>query len=237
MNAKLTVLAVSALVLIGGYAVYSYATAPTKAPTGRTASAASAAPDQGLKTDDVPADGKFHILPARTTASFALNEILRGQPKTVVGTTHDVDGAIAANRAGLNETAYVGTIRINARTFVTDSEQRNKAVRRMILKTEDDANEFVVFTPKTIAGLPATAEIGQPFTFEITGDLLISGVTKETAFKGLAAFMSENEIAGNAETLLHYPDFGVSVPNLPFLANVDQDATLKLEFVAIRAGE
>ncbi len=234
-------LAAAIVILLGGAGVYAYVISPTKAPStvmeeGRMmnpsgANGEGAMMASGTTMTQPVADGRYHIVPAESTASFSLEEDLRGTHITVLGTTSQISGALKADPANLT-TAEFDTIRINARTFVTDSEQRNNAIRRMILKTENDANEFIEFMPKSVTGAPASATIGQPFTFKATGDLKVSGVTKEVTFDGTATFVSNDEIKGSAQTKVHYPDFGVTVPNLPFLANVDQDTTLKLDFVA-----
>ncbi len=165
--------------------------------------------------------------------SSLLIEDLRGEPVTVVGTTADVTGEVTVDRAKLSQ-ASIGTIRINARTFVTDSEQRNNAIRRLILKTEDDKNEFITFTATSIDGLPTSAEVGKQFPFSATGDLTVSGQTRKITFEGKAMFVSDDEISGAVQTMVHYPDFGISVPKLPFLANVHEDVMLRLDFVAAR---
>ena len=233
-------LAAAVVILLAGVGVYAYTTAPTKAPSTvvgtqgqmmATGTDENAMMASGTAMTPPIADGKYHIVPEQSTASFSLEEDLRGTHITVLGTTNQVTGAIKVDRTNLT-TAEFESIRINARTFVTDSEQRNNAIRRMILKTENDANEYIVFTPKSVTGVPAKAELGQSFTFKVTGDLTVSGVTKEVAFDGNGSFTTEDQIAGTAQTKIHYPDFGVSVPNLPFLANVDQDTVLKIDFVA-----
>lgn len=221
VQSVLIAIVVLALAAAGAYA---YVVRPTKAPSQNAGSMEQPVPS---------AAGAYQIVPARSTASFSLQEDLRGERITVTGVTSDVSGEVNADRNNL-AAASIGTIRINARTFVTDSEQRNNAIRRLILKTEDDANEFIEFKPSSITGLPASVEIGQSFPLEVTGDLTVSGTTKSVKFTGTAAFVSDNELSGSAQTLMHYPDFGISVPNLPFLANVEQDVTLKLEFVATR---
>lgn len=226
---------VVAVVLIGA-GVYAYVTAPTKEPsavmTEREGSINGNAMIASNTVMTAPiADGKYHIVPTQSTASFSLEEDLRGTHITVLGTTAEVSGAVKVDRTNL-ASLQLDPIRINARTFVTDSEQRNNAIRRMILKTENDANEFIEFTPKSVVNAPASANIGERFSFKAVGDLKVSGVTKEVAFEGTATFISEDQVMGMAQTNVHYPDFGVTVPNLPFLANVDQDTTLKIDFVA-----
>ena len=224
------------VVVLAALGAYAYVTAPTKAPsmvmeTASTTDRGAMMMASGSAMTAPVADGKYHIVADQSKASFTLNELLRGQPVTVVGTTSQVEGAFQVDRTNL-AALKLDPIRINARTFVTDSEMRNNAIRRMILKTENDSNEFMVFTPTNVSGTPATIAIGQSFPFQVTGDLLVSGTTKSVTFNGTATFSADDQLSGSVQTKIHYPDFGVTVPNLPFLANVDQDTTLKLDFIA-----
>jgi polyisoprenoid-binding protein YceI len=227
---------------IGGYA-YWLVGRPTKAPSAATQPANGTPPTQApmpeasspqaLPVTTSGAETVFRILSEESTATFTLGEVLRGEPKTVVGSTNNVSGEIALDREALDQ-ARLGTIRINARTFVTDSEQRNRAIVRMIFKSEDDANEFIEFTPTKIDGIPASAASGVPFAFAIEGDLKLSGVTKPATFLGTAAFEADDRLVGSAETVIRYGDWGLSVPDLPFLADVDEDVKLSIEFVATK---
>ncbi len=220
---KTAKLAIAIIVIaLGAFAIYSYAVRPTKAPT------ETANEETGTATDSA-----FHFDTKKTVASFTLNEVLRGTPTVVVGTTSDMSGSFTADRQAL-ASAQLSEIKINARTFVTDSEQRNNAIRRFILKTEDDANEFIVFKPTEIKGLPEHANLGQSITFQISGDLTIAGVTKPVTFTGVMSFTTDNTLEGKAQTTVHYPDFGITVPDLPFLANVDKDTLLKIDFTATK---
>jgi polyisoprenoid-binding protein YceI len=207
--------------LLGATGIYFYTVSPTKAPSAMTNDSVDAPENATV----------YKIDPSRSKATFTLNELLRGEPKVVIGTTSDVSGQVAVDRDDVDG-AKLGTIRINARTFVTDSEQRNNAIRRMVLKTDDEANEFIEFTAKRLERLPSRVDNGKDFSFAAVGDLKISGVTKEVTFEGKARFTSDTDLTGAVETMVHYPDFGVTVPNLPFLANVDQDVKLRLDFVA-----
>lgn len=216
------VLAVLLFVVLAAIA-YTYAVRPTKAPTINT--------EQQSK--QTPTNAGAFQLSEGTKARFTLEEDLRGKHITVEGVTSTVNGAFNADRANL-AAATIGEIKINARTFVTDSEQRNNAIRRFILKTEDDANEFIVFKVTSINGLPASADLAQALPFTIVGDLTIAGVTKSVTFTGIMSFETDNKITGKAEATVHYPDFGITVPDLPFLANVDKDATLFIDFAATK---
>ncbi len=243
-NLKIALAVILVLAAAGGAYAYYLVGTPTKAPSQPVTPPAN----EGQKTppqpqavepsENVPAnmmatgtESIFRIDDQSSKAEFTLNEVLRGTTTTVVGVTNNVSGEIAVDPMHADE-ARIGTIRINARTFVTDSEQRNRAIVRMIFKSEDDANEFIEFTPTKISRVPKTVKNGEFFPFEVTGDLKISGVTKPATFEGKAQFVSDAEIQGAMETTVRYGDYGLAVPNLPFLANVDQEVKLRFDFVA-----
>jgi len=69
----------------------------------------------------------YQIDPATSQVRFELDEVLRGSPKTVVGTTNQVVGEIAADLNDLSS-AQAGEIKINARTLKTDNNFRNRAL-------------------------------------------------------------------------------------------------------------
>ncbi len=231
-------LVLSVALPIGGYA-YWLVGRPVKAPSQPMNASPQPAPmpeaslPEALPVAATGMQSVFRILSDESSATFTLNEVLRGEPKTVVGVTNNVSGEIALDPTNLEE-ARIGTIRINARSFRTDSEQRNRAIVRLIFKSEDDANEFIEFTPTKIDGIPSNVAHDVPFVFSIEGDLKISGTTKPATFVGSAMFASDDRLAGAAETVIRYGDWGLSVPDLPFLADVDEEVKLSFEFVAVK---
>ena len=238
MNKKaLIALAIIILLGISGIAVYAFLTSPTKGPTPvatnnlpKGEKTPAPAPEPTMPTVDAPS-GTYRIIPESSKVSFSIHEVLRGEPKTVVGTSNYISGFFEANPADLTE-ASISAIRINARSFATDSTQRDNTTRRVILKTEDDANEFIVFTPNMMEGLPGSAEFGEEFNYRIFGDLLISGTTKEVTFEGTGKFISDTEFSGTASTTVKRSDFNLVVPSFPFLADVGDDVGLQIDFVA-----
>lgn len=192
---------------------------------GRPVAAPSASQTPSVSTPVAPTNptNVFRIVPESSKATFTLGEDLRGVRTTVVGTTQDVSGDITVDPNNVGA-ARIGTIKINARTFKTDSESRNRAIVRMIFKSEETGNEFITFTPSSISVASST--------IEVTGSLTISGVTNTSTFTGTYAFASDTELTGHVGTLLRYADFGLSVPELPFLANVDKQVELTFDFIA-----
>ena len=130
------------------------------------------------------------------------------------------------------EDAKIGTIKINARTIKTDDDRRNGMMGRFILKSEDSVNEFITFEATEITGLPASANIGDPLHFAITGNLTIAGVTKPATFDAHAVFMNDNTLTATASTVVKRSDYNLTIPDIPFVANVTDDVTLKIELMA-----
>jgi len=172
----------------------------------------------------------FQIQPDQSEARFIVDEVLRGQPKTVIGETDQVSGQLAVDLSQPGS-AQLGTILIGARTLATDDSQRDRALRNLILGT--DAYEFIIFVPTQVTGLPTSATVGQPYDLQITGDLSIKGVVRPVTFNATVTPRSTNELEGTAATTIRYADWDINIPQVPFVAGVSEQARLELEFVAI----
>lgn len=170
----------------------------------------------------------FEISQADSQVSFSIYEELAGQPKTVVGVTDQVAGQIAINLNDLSQT-QVGVIQVNARTFVTDNNRRNNAIRNFILNTNQ--YEFITFTPIEVINLSGNAEPGQSVTFQIAGDLTIRNVTQPVVFE-VTVQGDTSTLTGKATALINRNDFDLTIPSVPNVANVGAEVTLEINFVA-----
>jgi polyisoprenoid-binding protein YceI len=207
---------------------------PTVAPEATDAPEPTAAPPTEAPTEaptETPAATAltFTIDSAASQVRFAIDEDLRGQRNTVVGTTDQVAGQLSVNLADLAQTE-VGIIQINARTLVTDNDFRNRAINNEILDTGDF--EFITFTPTAVEGLPASATIGEPVTFTLVGDLTIRDVTVPATFTVEATAVSETQITGTATAVVNRNDFGLTIPSVPNVANVEEEVELTIDFTA-----
>lgn len=224
------VLAVVALIAVVSVGAFLYLTREVEAP--------SIAIEDAVQTIEPAADSSsetiFQIDQDGTTAEFNIFEVLNGSDKTVVGTTTQVAGEIAINASDLS-LSRVGELRINARTFATDSDRRDNAIARFILQSENDAYEFIVFAPTAISGLSGSATVGDTVTFQVTGDLTVAGVTQSVTFDVTATLEAENTLTGHAETIISREAFNISIPNVPSVTNVGDEVTLKLDFSASSA--
>ncbi len=174
----------------------------------------------------------FTIDPSQSEARFVVDEVLRGEPRSVVGETDQVAGQIATNPTEPS-TAQLGPISINARTIATDDNQRNGAIRRWILST--DNFEFITFTPTALVGAPASVTLGQPYSFQIAGQLTIRDVTRDATFDATVTPVSPSELKGTAIGTIRYGDWNINIPDVPFVAGVGDQVRLELDFVATTA--
>ena len=176
--------------------------------------------------------GLFRINAEQSTVTFTLQEDLRGARIDVIGITNEVGGDIIVNITDPSA-SQIGQIVINSRTLETDNTFRNQAIRSQILKSAQDAYEFITFTPTSISGLDsATVAVGEPVTFQITGDLTIVDTMLSVTFDATATLTSAEELTGNATLIAKWADFGLNIPSVPGVSNITEDVTLAINFVA-----
>lgn len=204
---------------------FFYVSRPLAAP-----STDSTKPSDSTSVTAQPGETVFEIDNTQSSAKYEIDETLNGNPVHVVGLTKDIKGQIVLNTTNPAE-SKIGPISINARTFKTDNERRDNTVGRMILKSEEAANEFIVFTPVKMVDIPKKIEDGKKFPFSIIGNVSIAGVTQEVAFNGEAT-KTGNILVGTTESVINYADFGLVIPKLPFLAWVDNKVAISMNFVA-----
>ncbi|MEO5927457.1 MAG: YceI family protein [Patescibacteria group bacterium] len=236
MNQKAIIAVVIILLGIAGYGAFAYMTRPVAAPSQpingiTTPTSSTTEPTVNGSTSTDP--NAYTIRQENSHVNFVLDEILRGSPYTVVGTSTEVGGQITVDRTKLQD-ATVGTIRINARTIKTDDPGRNGMIGRFILKSEDPENEFITFETKEIVGLPTSADIGTPLHFTMTGDLKIAGTTRSETFDVNAMFSDDHTVTGYASSVVKRSDFNLNIPDIPFVANVTDDVTLSIDFTATK---
>ncbi len=222
-------------------------TEPTKAATQKptvqaqaaTAEATMAATMEAAVATEAPSvasasTSTYNIDKTQSEVRFILQEDLRGSRIDVVGITKEVAGQIRVDTAQ-PANSQVGQIVINARTLETDIGFRNQAIRGRILRSAEDAYEFITFTPTAITGLPTSAVTKGPLTFQVMGDLKIVEVTKSVTFDVTLDTISADKLVGSGKTTIKWADFNLAIPSVPGVANVTPDVTLEINFVATAA--
>lgn len=225
MNKKIVIgFSVIAILGIGSFLYF------TRAPSAPTQSIEDVAKDQALlPTSSSPSSsvGLYSISSELSMVEFGIDEVLNDKQNHVVGTTNQIAGNLAINSTEI----IFGPIKINAKTFVTDNERRDGAIARFILKSEDPANEFIVFTPTKINGIPETIKPDSIISLSVLGDMTISGVTKPVTFE-VKGKIENDKLKGTATANLKRSDFNLSVPQVPAVASVEDNFTVKATIVA-----
>jgi len=180
-----------------------------------------------------PTDGStlFTLDSSSSKATFTIDEVLFGNPNTVVGETDKVAGQILINAQNPSK-SQLGEIKIDVSTLVTDNDLRNRTLHGRILETDTSANQYATFVAKSITGLPESITVGQQVSFKLTGDLTIHQVTKTVTFDAKVTVVSEKQITGTASTSVKYSDFGISIPDVPSVTSVGDTVKLALGFTA-----
>ncbi|MBZ0184511.1 MAG: YceI family protein, partial [Melioribacteraceae bacterium] len=179
----------------------------------------------------------FRINQDESEARFLIEEVLMGNPTTVVGATRQVAGDIIIDYANPSAST-VGQIGVNVRTLKTDNDFRDQSIRGQILESTKTEYEFVTFEPTEVIGLSAEPiEVGSTVEFQVRGNLKIREVTREVIFDLTVTAVSETQIEGLARATVRYADFDISIKAPPSVSNIGEEVTLELDFVALRVEE
>lgn len=169
----------------------------------------------------------FAIDPSSSQVSFTMQEVLFGQPNTVVGKTNQVTGQMLVNEQVPSQ-SRIGQIRVDLSTLLTDNDFRNRALQGRILETGDPSNRYATFTETSITGLPNTFAPGQTVAFQITGNLTIHGVTRSVTFDAQATMETASRVTAQARTTIQYQNYNLAIPNVPSVTSVSNDVQLAL---------
>jgi polyisoprenoid-binding protein YceI len=214
------------IVAIAAGAFYLFGTGGAARPS-KPVTAATVVPTSANQT-------VFTIDPSTSQATFTIDEVLFGQPNTVVGSTSQVAGQILVDMQNPSQ-SHVGQIRIDLSTLVTDNDLRTRTLQNRILETGDPSNQYATFVQKSLSGLPSTVSaisVGKPVSFQITGDLTIHHVTRTVTFTAQVTAESATLLKGQAQATVKYADFRVSIPSVPSVTGVSDTVKLALTFTA-----
>ncbi len=223
------ILGLFALVVVAGIGFFAYVwfSGGTGEPS-RDAQAMAVEPESAESV-------AYDVVRDESEARFVIDEVLRGQPNTVVGITNQIAGSVAIQEnPGEVE---IGEFVINVRTIRTDDEVRDRTIRTMILESSRDEFEFSSFRPTSIAGVPETIAPGDTLELAVSGDLTVRDVTTETTFDMSIRVDSADRISGLATTTVTWAELDITIPYVggnSIVASVADSLDLELEFVARR---
>ncbi len=172
----------------------------------------------------------FAIVSERSEVRFVIEETLAGVPTTVVGVTSAVTGALRTSPDQVGTSEFTPVV-IDATTFVTDSDRRNRAIRNFVLYT--DLYPEIVFVPVRLDGAPDRVAVGEEFMLELAGPLQLLDTQADVTFTVTAVFTSDTELTGTGSATILLEDHGINVPRPPLVSWVDDKMTLEMDFHAV----
>ena len=185
-------------------------------------------PEPAAMPSQDPAAKNTFILGEGTIARYKVEEelarqgffVATGETAEVVGRiSFDDDGAVVSDESG---------IVLQAATFRTDSDRRDRFVRERTLQTA----EFpaISFRPTSVEGMPwPLDEASGEAEFSITGDLTIRDQEREVTWDVVAEF--GDEIKGIASLETTFEEFAMEKPSVAIVISVDDIIRLEIDFV------
>jgi polyisoprenoid-binding protein YceI len=161
---------------------------------------------------------------------YAVVERLAGNEQLTVGVTNVVAGDIVVNTVDPTE-SRLGEIVINVEMFDSDSNLRDKRLRRDYLESTEWP--FARFETTSIDGLDVEFAESTGFDISLTGLLTVKDVTREETFSGTVTIEGDRLLA-DVEAEILSSDYGVGPINIARLAHTDDEVTLSFSLVADR---
>ncbi len=186
--------------------------------------------EKGLQT--------FQIIPAQSQAVYVVDEELFpdatrkyglavGKTK-VTGVTQDVEGLLQIDLAG--NTIGVNRFAVYLPTLRTDQSLRDGWIQDNAL--ESNRFPLAVFIATQIRDAPQNYQEGDPTRFQLDGALTLRGMTLPTVWNVTASLRGDT-ISASAETRLQMTDFGFDPPNFANTLTVQNEFTIRIDFIAV----
>ena len=167
-----------------------------------------------------------------TEAAYLVNEQLArvNLPSDAIGTTDAVSGAILLGKGNLIPVEG-SELRLGLSTLTSDSDLRDRYIRRNILAT--GLHPFAVFVPREVPGLPFPLPTQGEATFQMVGDMTMHGVTSGLVWDVTATFAGD-EITGRATTEFPFDKFGMTRPRVRLVLSVEDRIRLRIDFRLVK---
>lgn len=172
---------------------------------------------------------RFRVDPARTTVEYAVREVLLGNDQITRGKTNAVEGEFQIYMQNGRVSIALSNLQVDLRTLSTDNTVRDQALRKNWL--ESDKYPKAIFVANSVAALPMDAVLGQPYSFQVSGDLTIRNITQPVTFD-VTVTASEHSIAGEGTTIIKMKDFGFDPPSIVGKTIVSDPATITIKGTA-----
>lgn len=172
---------------------------------------------------------RFRVDPAQTTVEYAVREVLLGNDQITRGRTSSVEGEFQLYMQNGRVSIALSNLQVDLRTLMTDNSVRDQALRKNWL--ESDKYPRAIFVANAVEALPMDAVLGQPYSFQVSGDLTIRNITRNVTFN-VTVTANEQSLTGEGTTVIAMKDFGFAPPNIAGKTIVSDPATITVKGVA-----
>jgi polyisoprenoid-binding protein YceI len=173
----------------------------------------------------------YKIVPGESKATYEVGETFFNQNNRfnlAVGVTPQISGEVRIDMSDPRK-AEIGEIKVDISQFQSDSGRRDNAIRGRWL--ESSTYPMAVFKPTSIEELPETASEGQEISFKVNGELTVKQTTLPVTFD-VTAKLENDTLTGTAATTILLSQFGVGPISIGGMLETEDQAKLKLEFIA-----
>ena len=171
------------------------------------------------------------IVPEESSVSYEVAETFLNENNRLnvaIGKTSTINGEIFANPADPTQ-SKLGAFSVDISAFKSDSNRRDSTIRSRFL--ESAKYPIATFVPRSISGLPESYTPGQPYTFQVLGDLTVKQTTSAVTFDVTAQYDGDT-LTGNAQTTILMSDFGVGPISIAGILNTENEVKINFDFVA-----
>ncbi len=193
----------------------------TPSPDATPLPAATLAPSSGSART-------FSVVSDQTSASYAVEETFlndNNRLATAIGQTSQVSGDLVLDYADPSRSS--GSFSVDISTLTSDSARRDNAIRGRWL--ESATYPLATFVIRSVTGLPADPQEGQPITFKMQGEMTVRQATRAVEWE-VTATLNGDTLTGTATTFIMMADFGVTPPDIGGVLRVKDGVTLTLNF-------
>jgi polyisoprenoid-binding protein YceI len=243
---KLSVILPGSLVLaVAALAAPSVPARQATTPASSVSRARANAPEHAVPPTTAPAptaptlpraQGPLVLKPAAdgNTVSYHVREQLLhiSFPTDAVGQTNAITGQLVMNPDGVIDTAQ-SKFTVDLTTLKSDRDMRDHFIQRNTLETAQYPSAVLVL--RKITGLPSPLPDSGRFTFTMTADLTVHGVTRPTTWEGDAE-ARDGAYTGTASTHFTFDDFGLTRPRVRSVLSVENNIGLMYQFKLVPEG-
>jgi polyisoprenoid-binding protein YceI len=151
-------------------------------------------------------------------------------PNDAIGVTTSISGQIVIQANGA-VVAEGSKFEVDLTTLASDRSMRDRFVQRETLQTS--TFPLAEFVPTAVTGLPSPLPTSGEVTFQLTGDMIVHGVTRPTTWE-VTGQVNGEEFAGTAKTNFTFADFGLTIPKVARVLSVEDNIRLEYAFRLVR---